>query len=95
MNKNMMTIKCPQCGKEFTLTDNDYLGILKQVKDKEFEKELNDTRTDVETTLKDVRHDLDITPELKNASEQVESGIRDIRRELRQTNQELKHTDTH
>jgi len=73
--------------------------LIKELKEEtgwaEFEKELNDTRTDVETTLKDVRHDLDITPELKNASEQVESGIRDIRRELRQTNQELKHTDTH
>ncbi len=38
-NENMI-IKCPQCGKEFTLTDSDYLGILKQVKDREFEKEL-------------------------------------------------------
>ena len=39
-NKDNMIIKCPQCGKEFTLTDSDYIGILKQVKDKEFDKEL-------------------------------------------------------
>jgi hypothetical protein len=38
--KENMIIKCPQCGKEFSLTDNEYLGILRQVKDHEFTKEL-------------------------------------------------------
>ncbi len=38
--KERMIIKCPQCGKEFSLTDNEYLGILRQVKDQEFTREL-------------------------------------------------------
>lgn len=39
-NRQNVMIKCPECGKEFKLTDNDYLDIIKQVKDKEFEREL-------------------------------------------------------
>ena len=36
-----MSIQCPHCHKVFELTDNEYLQLLNQVKNQEFESELN------------------------------------------------------
>ncbi len=36
----MNEIKCPKCGTVFQIDEDDYVSILKQVKDQEFEKEL-------------------------------------------------------
>ena len=36
----MHEIKCPHCGKEFTIDEVSYADILNQVKTKEFEHEL-------------------------------------------------------
>lgn len=35
-------IKCPHCGKVFKIDEQNYESILKQVKDKKFEEELNE-----------------------------------------------------
>lgn len=43
----MNEIKCPKCGEVFQVDESGYASILKQVKDKEFEKELN-TQTKLE-----------------------------------------------
>ena len=43
----MNEIKCPKCGEVFQVDETGYASILKQIKDKEFEKELN-TRTKLE-----------------------------------------------
>ena len=37
----MNEIKCPNCGEVFQVDESGYAAILKQVKDKEFEKENN------------------------------------------------------
>ena len=37
----MNEIKCPHCGKEFTINETDYESIVKQIKNHEFEKELD------------------------------------------------------
>ena len=36
----MQEIKCPNCGEVFQVDEAGYAQILRQVKDKEFEKEL-------------------------------------------------------
>lgn len=36
----MQEIKCPKCGEVFTVDESGYAAILKQVRDKEFEKEI-------------------------------------------------------
>ena len=36
----MKEIKCPNCGKMFQVDESGYAAILKQVRDEEFEKEL-------------------------------------------------------
>ena len=37
----MQTIKCPNCGKEFPIDETGYAAIMKQVRDLEFNNELN------------------------------------------------------
>lgn len=37
----MAEIKCPNCGKVFTVDESEYNGLLSQIKNEEFEKELN------------------------------------------------------
>lgn len=38
----MQEIKCPKCGEVFTVDESGYAAIVKQVRDKEFEKELEE-----------------------------------------------------
>ena len=35
---NMNEIKCPNCGTVFQINETDYESIVKQIRDKEFEK---------------------------------------------------------
>jgi hypothetical protein len=37
----MKELKCPKCGSVFTVDEADYASILQQVKNQEFEAELN------------------------------------------------------
>lgn len=44
----MNQIKCPHCGKEFTVDESSYLKIVNQIKNKEFDKELHDKLEQIE-----------------------------------------------
>ena len=46
----MNTLKCPHCGKVFTVDENDYVALLGQVKNVEFEAELNRRVRELEQT---------------------------------------------
>lgn len=52
----MQEIKCPQCGKVFKVDETGFSDIVKQVRDKEFDKEIKERealfRADLETHLK-------------------------------------------
>ena len=45
----MQEIKCPKCGEVFKVDESGYAAIVKQVRDREFEKELNERRHSFET----------------------------------------------
>jgi hypothetical protein len=45
---DMQEIKCPKCGEPFQIDESGYAAILKQVHDKEFEKEINQKKADFE-----------------------------------------------
>ena len=49
-------IKCPNCGKIFKIDEGEYDSIVKQIRDKEFDKEI---------TLRDKQHELDKENSLK------------------------------
>ena len=42
----MQEIKCPKCGEPFQIDESGYAAILKQVRDKEFEKEISQKKAD-------------------------------------------------
>ena len=48
----MQEIKCPKCGEVFQVDESGYAAIVKQVRDKEFEKEILE-RQSVYRTEKD------------------------------------------
>ncbi len=45
----MQEIKCPKCGEVFQVDESGYAAIVKQVRDKEFEKEVNDRQAQFES----------------------------------------------
>ncbi len=40
----MQEIKCPKCGEVFQVDESGYAAIVRQVRDKEFEKELSERK---------------------------------------------------
>lgn len=45
---NMQEIKCPKCGEVFVVDESGYAQIVKQVRDREFEKELSQRERNIE-----------------------------------------------
>ena len=41
----MHELKCPKCGEVFQVDESGYAAIVKQVRDKEFSKEISDRET--------------------------------------------------
>lgn len=55
----------------------------------EFEKELKDTKTDVDQTFSDLKKDMDITPELKSASQELNNSFNGVKKDLKQAEKEV------
>ena len=70
--------------------------MIKEVKREagwdEFEKEIKDTKSDVNSTLNDLKKDIDITSDLKDASSDLNKSLNDVQKELDQTGKILKDT---
>ncbi len=47
----MAELKCPHCGQAFTVDDTELSSIVQQIRDKEFEKDLNQRTTELEKHL--------------------------------------------
>lgn len=47
----MTELKCPHCGQVFTIDDTELSSIVQQIRDKEFEKDLNSRVTELEAHL--------------------------------------------
>ena len=45
----MAEIKCPNCGEVFKVDESDYNQILKQVRDKEFLREIDQKKIDLKS----------------------------------------------
>ena len=67
----MNEIKCPKCGEIFAIDDSGYRELVKEVKDKEFEKELK------------VREEL-LRNESAIKLERVRSELEALKKEIRQ-----------
>lgn len=62
----MNEIKCPKCGTQFQIDESDYESIVKQIRDKEFEKEIN---------LRENQHKIDKENAIKIAKSDVEKDL--------------------
>lgn len=47
----MNKIKCPNCGEEFSVDENYYNKIVKQIRDKEFAKEVKQKEAEMEKDM--------------------------------------------
>ena len=80
----MNEIKCPNCGEVFQVDESGYASILKQVKDKEFEKEkqreiiieLNKAETKFSARLKEKED------EIRKLEQRIELNKKDAKMEL-------------
>ncbi len=56
----MAELKCPHCGQAFTVDDAELGSILKQIRDKEFEKDLNSRISEMEEHMQE-KHELELS----------------------------------
>ncbi len=56
----------------------------------ELEKEFKDTKSDMEETVKEVKQDLDISSELKDAANEWKTSVNGVEKELKQAESTLK-----
>ena len=64
----MNEIKCPKCGTVFQISESDYESIVKQIRDKEFDKEIS---------LRDEQHKLDKDNAVKLAESKIKESYVD------------------
>lgn len=81
----MAELKCPHCGQAFTVDDTELNSIVQQIRDREFEKELDNRAAQIETHMRE-KHKLELQAQqseiaLKNR-EAHEKELRGLREEL-------------
>ena len=75
-------IKCPHCGQLFQIDESEYEGIVKQIRNKEFDEAI---------ALKEQEHSLHLQLAIKEAVEEKDNQINDLKTKLitSETNKEL------
>ena len=80
----MNEIKCPKCGTMFKINETDYENITKQIRDKEFESELNriheEHKKDLEREIK--LAEISTEKQLKEILNQKELEIQNLKNEI-------------
>ena len=74
----MQEIKCPKCGEVFMVDESGYAAIVKQVRDREFEKELSQHRHSFET-----ERDSAVKIAVLNAESVKDREIEELRQQVR------------
>ena len=59
----------------------------------EFEKELKDTKADVDQTISGLKKDMDISPELKDASAEWNKTVKSVKTELNSAEKEIRDAE--
>ena len=88
----MAELKCPHCGQAFTVDDTELGSIMKQIRDKEFEKDLSSRVSELEKHYRE-KHELELAAKeneiiLKSKS-QYEKEKEDHRKELEELQAKL------
>ena len=83
----MSELKCPHCGKVFTVDESDYAAILQQVHSKEFEREVEKR---IEERLGQVRaeEELKVAQAIANERKKLEKDIDKVKDQLLKAREE-------
>ena len=73
----MAELRCPHCGQAFTVDDTELSSIVKQIRDAEFERDLNERIDELKEHL-----DKEHKAEIKTALAQAEAKIQKLKSEL-------------
>ncbi len=84
----MNQVKCPHCGKEFTIDEASYLDIVSQIKNKEFQLEVHE-----KLEQKRLQNEKDILIEKAKLESDYKERIALKNQELNNLKQQLKSTD--
>lgn len=81
----MNEIKCPKCGEIFQVDENHYAAIVKQVKDKEFSKELKNKEQQFENDKKNLARiiKLELEKEFNKELNNKEAKINELESEIK------------
>ena len=90
----MNEIKCPNCGTVFQIDEQDYESIVKQIRDKEFEREIKlreeQYKKDKEQTIKIM--EIEASKKLEEELSKKKLEIVNLQRQIETTEQEIKLT---
>ena len=86
----MTEIKCPHCGKSFTVDEAGYADIVKQVRDSEFEQQLHER---LELAERDKRNALDLAAAQAASEMQQQLAAKDAETQALQAKLEASETD--
>ena len=81
----MQEIKCPKCGEVFQVDESGYAAIVKQVRDKEFEKEILE-RQSVYQTEKDSAVKIAVTKIESERIKKYPSCVQHLKRRKQKSN---------
>jgi len=84
----MNQVKCPHCGKEFTIDESSYLDIVKQIKDKEFHKDLHERLEQLK-----LQSDKDIVIAKQQVEKMYEQSLSQKEQELQNLKQKLDNSN--
>ncbi len=87
----MAELKCPHCGQAFTVDDTELSSIVQQIRDKEFEKDLNIRTSELQRHLEE-KHALEISAKENEITlrtkEQYGKDMEALREELRKAQEQ-------
>ncbi len=88
----MAELKCPHCGQAFTVDDAELNSIIQQIRDREFEKDLNTRIRELENHMQE-KHDLEMSSrenEIKLAiRESHEKELQDLKDKLNKAEEKV------
>lgn len=84
----MAELKCPHCGQAFTVDDTELSSLIRQIRDKEFDKEVRSRVSDVEKHLQE-KHGLEMEVQKKEVmlrtKEEYEKAIESLQKQLKES----------
>jgi len=85
----MAELKCPHCGQAFTVDDTELSSIVQQIRDKEFEKDLNSRISELEEHMQE-KHELELEAQENEIKLQVKEAHE---KELQKLKDQLKKAE--